>query len=601
MECVSTTSFSISINGSLHGYFKGKRGLRQGDPLSPYLFTLVMEILTLMLKRKVRLSNSFSFHRYCSKLELINLCFADDLFLFSHGDTLSTMVIKEALEEFTCASGLVPSLSKSTAYFCNVVSHTKTAILQILPFGEGRLSVKYLGVPLVSSRLIYRDCKELIEKVQDRVQDWKNKSLSIAGRLQLAQSVLGSMHIYWASVFILPSRVLLDIEQIIRGFLWCQGIMRKGKANVAWEDVCRPKKEGGLGLRRLDEFNKALMISHVWKLISLKESLWVQWIHEYKIRGRNFWDIPFRGNMTWGWRKILQLRPVMRDFIWYKIGDGARVSMWFDRWNDMCPLANHISTRDIFHAGFNLSTKVHELVLFGAWNWPHEWYSKYQFLSALPAPNISNNVQDLLEWRLPTGKVLPFSVQVVWNSIRSRGADVVWYDMVWFSNCIPRHAFNMWLILLGRLKTQDKLRPWDLSAALSVSCPLCNSQPDSQEHLFFECGFSQQLWSHVKKFACMDNMVPMLNSIISYLSPIAQRRSTRCVIAKLVVAASAYFIWQERNWRLFKNKKRSATQVIECIVSSVRLKLLSCRFKKSKDGVMFAQLWDLPESVFISS
>ncbi|GKD14646.1 hypothetical protein Tco_1199053 [Tanacetum coccineum] len=227
----------------------------------------------------------------------------DDLFLFSHGDTLSTMVIKEALEEFTCAPGLVPSLFKSTAYFCNVVSHTKTAILQILSFGEGHLPVKYLGVPLVSSRLIYRDCKELIERVQDRVQDWKNKSLSIVGRLQLAQSVLGSMHIYWASVFILPSRVLLDIEQIIQGFLGYQGIMRKGKANVAWEDVFRPKKEGGLGLRRLDEFNKALMISHVWKLISLRVSLWVQWIYKYKIRGRNFWDIPFRGNMTLGMEK----------------------------------------------------------------------------------------------------------------------------------------------------------------------------------------------------------------------------------------------------------------------------------------------------------
>ncbi|GKE80606.1 hypothetical protein Tco_1550606 [Tanacetum coccineum] len=110
--------------------------------------------------------------------------------------------------------------------------------------------------------------------------------------------------------------------------------------------------------------------------------------------------------MTWGWRKILRLRP-----------------------NDICPLANHISTWDIFHAGFNLSTKFHELVLFGAWNWPYEWYSKYQFFSALPAPNISNNVQDLLELSLPTGKVLPFSVQVVWNSIRSR----------------------------------DELRPWDLS------------------------------------------------------------------------------------------------------------------------------------------
>ncbi|GJU49824.1 hypothetical protein Tco_1219379, partial [Tanacetum coccineum] len=255
MECVSTTSFSISINGSLHGYFKGRRGLRQGDPLSPYLFTMVMEVLTLIFKRRVQDSDSFTFHRYCSDLELVNLCFADDLFLFAHGDVSSATVIMEALEEFKQVSGLVPSLPKSTAYFCNVLNHIKLAILQILPFAEGHLPVKYLGVPLVSSRLVFRDCKELIEKVECRINDWKNKSLSIAGRLQLIQSVISSMNVYWASMFILPTRVLLDIEQLMRGFLWCQGILGRGKAKVAWEVVCLPKEEGGLGIKRLADFN----------------------------------------------------------------------------------------------------------------------------------------------------------------------------------------------------------------------------------------------------------------------------------------------------------------------------------------------------------
>ncbi|GJX37805.1 DUF4219 domain-containing protein [Tanacetum coccineum] len=280
MECVTTTSFSISINSSLHGYFKGKRGLRQGDPLSPYLFTLVIEILTLMIRRRVRDSDLFTYHRYCSKLELVNLCFADELFLFAHGDANSASVIMSTLDEFKQVSGLTPSIQKSTAYFCNMLNHVKLSILQILPFKEGRLPVKYLGVPLVSSRLIYKDCKELIEKVQKRVNDWKNKSLSTAGRLQLIQSVIGSLHVFWASVFILPSRILLDIEQIIRDFLWCHGSMSRGKAKVVWEVVCLPKVEGSLGIRR-EGFDQVMKVRDL--MINGHLSCPHSWLSKYPI------------------------------------------------------------------------------------------------------------------------------------------------------------------------------------------------------------------------------------------------------------------------------------------------------------------------------
>nr|GEV37768.1 hypothetical protein [Tanacetum cinerariifolium] len=95
---------------------------------------------------------------------------------------------------------------------------------------RGKLPIKYLGVPLVSSRLMIRDCNELVDKVQIRIQDWKNKSLSIAGQLQLIHSILGSMHINWASVFFLPNHVLLNIEQLMREFLWSHRSSGKGKS-----------------------------------------------------------------------------------------------------------------------------------------------------------------------------------------------------------------------------------------------------------------------------------------------------------------------------------------------------------------------------------
>ncbi|GKE63428.1 protein LAZ1 [Tanacetum coccineum] len=218
MACVTSTSFSLSINGDVQGFFKGKRVLLQGDPLSPYLFTLVMEVLTLILRKRVFLSDSFRYHNQCEELWIINVCFADDLFIFARGYVESAKVIVGSLEEFKLTSGLVPSIPKSTTCFCNVLTNVKLAILSIMPFSKGTLPVKYLGVPIISFRLLNKDCKILVERVRNRIGDWKNKSLSFADRLQLCKLVLSSMHVYWASVLILPKGILLDIQQLIHGF-----------------------------------------------------------------------------------------------------------------------------------------------------------------------------------------------------------------------------------------------------------------------------------------------------------------------------------------------------------------------------------------------
>ncbi|GJY49962.1 hypothetical protein Tco_0439918 [Tanacetum coccineum] len=480
IECVTSTSFSININGSLHGYFKGKRGIHQGDPISPYLFTLVMEFLTIMLRQKVSDSDSFTYHHHCSDLNIINLCFADDLFLFAHGDVNSARVIMEALDEFKYAFGLVPSLPKSTAYFCNVLNYVMLDILNVLPFEEGKLPVKYLGVPLVSSRLIYRDCKELVENFKSKINDWKNKFPSFVGRVQLMQSVLASMHIYWASVFIIPSRTLLDLEQLMRS---------------------------------------------------------------------NFWDILLCGNMSWGWRRILQVRPLIRQFIWYRLGDGNMVSAWFDRWCLLSPLSDLVTPRDIHRASFDMSTKVHDVIINGNWKWPNDWLVKYPPLYTIPVPSLVPNSLDRLIWKSINDVDSGFSVATVWECIRPRGEEIDWYDLVWFSHNIPRHAIHLWLVIKRKLKTQDKLRQWD---------------------------------SHLQVFTGVPNMPSSLDLIVDILKPISQKRSARNVIVKLVFAASCYFIWQERNNRLFKNQKRSEDQVIEVIKSTVRLKLLSCKFKKTK-------------------
>ena len=139
---------------------------------------------------------------------------------------------------------------------------------------------------------------------------------------------------YWASVFILPIRIIHDIEQLMRGFLWCHGEMKRGKAKVAWENLCLPKYEGGLGIRNLEKFNIALMTTHIWNIITHKESMLVRWIHAYKLKGRCFWDLPLMWNVSWGWRKILQIRDIVRPFFWHSIGNGHKISFCFDNWSE---------------------------------------------------------------------------------------------------------------------------------------------------------------------------------------------------------------------------------------------------------------------------
>ncbi|GJR44683.1 zinc knuckle CX2CX4HX4C containing protein [Tanacetum coccineum] len=159
---------------------------------------------------------------------------------------------------------------------------------------------------------------------------------------------------------------------------------------------------------------------------------------------------------------------------------------------------------------------------------------------------------------------LEFSVAKVWECIRPRNNEVDWFHVVWFSHQIPRHAIHLWLVIKRKLKTQDTLRQWD---------------------------------EHLKQFTSISNIPSDHNSIVNFLIPSAKMRSARSVIVKLIFVASCYFIWQERNDRLFMKKKRSQDRVIDVIKSNVRLKLLTCRFKKMAHVQTLFHRWKLPNSL----
>ncbi|GJV62086.1 hypothetical protein Tco_1468186 [Tanacetum coccineum] len=168
-----------------------------------------------------------------------------------------------------------------------------------MPFKVEKLPIRYLGVPLTSKRIRVKESKSLINKVESIISNWKNKCLSYAGRLMLVASVLESIHVYLASILLLPVGVIKDINKQINNFLWNQNDCTKGRDKVAWKNVCKFKQKGGLGLKDLGVWNKAMIVKHLWHIVIDKESLWVKWINTEKLKGRNFWEIKEDKNDSW--------------------------------------------------------------------------------------------------------------------------------------------------------------------------------------------------------------------------------------------------------------------------------------------------------------
>ncbi|GJW76253.1 RNA-directed DNA polymerase, eukaryota, reverse transcriptase zinc-binding domain protein [Tanacetum coccineum] len=385
LTCISCSAFSICVNGEVHGYFSSGRGLRQGDPISPYLFTLVMEVFTLIMAHKTSLSSHFRYHVGCKEMKLTHLCFADDLIFLCHGDKESVRVIKDALKDFSEVSGLQPNLSKSTVFFGNVNCGEQRSILKVLPFKIGSLPVKYLGVPLITKRLGKEDCKHLVDMVKNKVNDWKNKFLSYAGRMQLIASVLGSMQIYWASVFLLPKSTVKDIERVLKGFLWCQRDLARGKAKIAWTTLCKPKFQGGLGFKDLGMWNEVLLTKHIWNIAAHKESLWVKWVHIIKLKGRSLWEVSY-------------------------------------------DVSDIVTRRDMYDARYDNQATLADMIENNKWIWHQEWRTSFPELTILPIPILTDS-PDKIMLRCNDGSMKIFSTKQTWNDYRPSYPDVSWKNL----------------------------------------------------------------------------------------------------------------------------------------------------------------------------
>ncbi|CAN1193130.1 LINE-1 retrotransposable element ORF2 protein [Linum perenne] len=387
--CLQTTMFSVLINGSPFGYFSAKRGVRQGDPLSPSLFVMVMECLHCLLRRAGD-AGLLTYHPRCKKLQIHHLCFADDLLLFSNGSLSGLKAIMDILESFYLLTGLKVNPSKSEIFYsASVPASLRNDMMSLTGFNIGVLPVKYLGIPLISGKLKSEDCKILVDKITARVSSWKAKSSSYAGKLQLVNSVINAMCSYWLNIFLLPKNVIKNVEQICSRFLWGTNDKGHSKAKVYWGSVTLPHREGGLGIRDLNSCNVACLARHIRAILMNSGSVWVAWVRMYRVKSQELWTCKPATNASWVWKRILKVRPMIIPYVTYSL-DG-QLNWDAVPWLKFC-------TSEVWKVIRPSEPEVswYEQV------WGAPSIPRYTFICWLAARNRMSTKQKLLQWGIGT-------------------------------------------------------------------------------------------------------------------------------------------------------------------------------------------------------
>ncbi|GKB48586.1 RNA-directed DNA polymerase, eukaryota [Tanacetum coccineum] len=448
--CLSSSMASILVNGSPTSEFQFHRGLKQGDPLAPYLFILIMESLHLSFSRVIDAGIftgvRIDFMRMTRKSNLL-------------GVGVPSSQVLEAANSLGCS-------------------------VMKMPF-------KYLGINVGGNNSLIKAWDESINKLKTRLSKWKLKTLSIGGRLTLLKSVLGSTPIYNMSLYKVPKAVLSSMEAIRRDFFNGSKDNDRKIAWVKWAKVLAPRKHGGLGVSSFYALNRALLLKWVWRFISRENSLWSRFIHA--CHGSNWKDLlaTYPSNWCSIVKEVKVLKDQGIDFLSHckiKIGNGRCTRFWTDLWiGDDCfchkfPRLYALEVDKDCYVDIKLKVPVassfRRMVRGGV-----EASQLAQLNDILGSVSVSNS-EDRWVWDMNGDGV--FRVKDVRNLLDETFLPKSDSPTRWVRSIPIKINIFAWKVSLDRLPTRVNLVHRGVLVS-PISCPIgCTDQEDSN-HILFRC------------------------------------------------------------------------------------------------------------------